>query len=89
MKKFFGWLFMTDAYLASLTDEELLIRACSSKREAYARGYTARRIEDNMKRLDELLDNLGVKVYSPPTLIFYEPGENPNRKPFTYTKGSK
>lgn len=84
MRRFFGWLFMTQGYLDTLTDDELLIRACSSKREAYASGFQARQIQANQRRLNELLDKLHIQAmafpFEGPQCIVYEPA------PFVPTK---
>lgn len=77
MKRFFGWLFLTDAYLDTLTDDEILIRACSSKREAYAHGWHARKIIHNQRRLNDLMDRLDLQILAVPTLIFCEPPAAP------------
>lgn len=73
MKRFFGWLFMTQGYLDTLTDEELLIRACSSKREAYVWGWRAREIEKNSQRLTALMDRLQIEVLAVPYVRYAEP----------------
>jgi hypothetical protein len=84
LKRFFGWLFMTQGYLDTLTDDELLIRACSSKREAYAAGFRARQIQENMRKLNELCDRLHIQAMSfpfqGPHSVVYEP------PPFVPTK---
>jgi hypothetical protein len=53
MKKFFSWLFLTDAYLATLSDEQIAVRALG-KRRAYEWERSSRAFEANMKRLDAL-----------------------------------
>jgi hypothetical protein len=58
VKTFFGWLFLTDAYLDTLTSEQLYTRALG-KTKGRAMFYQAeaaeRDFQANMTRLDELL----------------------------------
>lgn len=53
MKKFFGWLFLTQNYLATLSDEELAKRALGS-RLSYAIEQDKRRYAKTQKQLERV-----------------------------------
>lgn len=57
MKKFFGWLFLTDKYLATLTDEEVALRALG-RRGFYKWEKQKREIEENIRNQNTALHNL-------------------------------
>lgn len=50
MKKFFGWLFLTDGYMASLSDEQVTIRALG-RRKAYVYEAQKRAVEAELGAL--------------------------------------
>jgi hypothetical protein len=54
IKKFFGWAFCTEAYMATLSDEQIAIRALGRK------GYrkASAQLEEEKRKLDALLARL-------------------------------
>lgn len=72
MKRFFGWLFLTQNYLDTLTDDELVIRACCSKREAYVHGWHAREVVYIRRRLDALMDRLNIECLAVPYIRYVD-----------------
>lgn len=55
VKRFFGWLFLTDAYLATLTDEQIAVRAMG-KRWAYEREQSARNFNKAIEAMQRFND---------------------------------
>lgn len=51
MKRFFGWLFLTDVYMATLTDEQVALRALGGARfKVYEQARRLRNVERALRR---------------------------------------
>ena len=66
MKRFFGWLFLTQNYMDTLSDEQVAVRALG-KRRAYEFEKNRRALYQNYRRLDEIIDSIAKKA---PTITY-------------------
>lgn len=73
IERFFGWLFATEAYMATLTDEQIAIRALG-RRKAYQYEQSRRQIEEAGRQLEAILAEFSRQ---PVTLVFYEINPDP------------